>query len=94
MRNLMASDVTSPSLANDGVATITVVVRRLPEGVWLAPSDDLPGLIVETATREEAIDLSPQLALELLEEETGTRGHPRPMFVFVFRNWVVAPRRT
>ena len=80
----MASDVAHPSVSKDSVATITVVVRRLPEGVWLATSDDLPGLIVETETREEAIDLSPELALELLDEngERSDRAHTR--FVFTF----------
>jgi hypothetical protein len=80
-RTSMASKVASRPEGN--VATITVVVRKLPEGVWLATSDDLPGLIVETETRDQAIDLSPQLALELLDdEERAAAGLPR--FVFVF----------
>ncbi len=45
---------------------ITVSVRKLPEGVWLVTSDDLPGLIVETDTAEEAIDLSRELAIDLI----------------------------
>ena len=69
----MVSDVASPSVSKDGTETIMVVVRRLPEGVWLATSDDLPGLIVETGTREAAIDLAPELALELLDEKSGQR---------------------
>jgi predicted RNase H-like HicB family nuclease len=75
----MASDVADPAASKDSALTITVVVRRLPEGVWLATSDDLPGLIVETETREEAIDLSPELALELLNEngERSDRARPR-----------------
>jgi hypothetical protein len=78
----MASKVASRPKGS--AATITVVVRKLPEGVWLATSDDLPGLIVETGTRDEAIDLSPQLALELLDDdkERAAAGHPK--FVFVF----------
>jgi predicted RNase H-like HicB family nuclease len=52
--------------------------------VWLATSDDLPGLIVETETREEAIDLSPELALELLSENGERSGRARPRFVFTF----------
>ena len=80
----MASDVASRLVSNDSAEIVTVVVRRLPEGVWLATSDDLPGLIIETGTREEAIDLSPELASELLEEESGQRGDARPSFVFVF----------
>ena len=80
----MASDVANPAASKDSVRTITVVVRRLPEGVWLATSDDLPGLIVETETREEAIDLSPELALELLNESGERSDQPRPRFVFTF----------
>jgi predicted RNase H-like HicB family nuclease len=64
----MVSDVAGPLASKDSVGTITVVVRRLPEGVWLATSDDLPGLIVETDTREEAINLSRELAFELLKD--------------------------
>lgn len=80
----MASDVANPPVAKPSAETITVVVRRLPEGVWLATSDDLPGLIVETDTREQAIDLSPQLALELLKEEGEQPEKADPRFVFVF----------
>ena len=43
------------------------MVRQLPEGVWLATSEDVPGLIVEADTRDEAIDLARSLALDLLE---------------------------
>jgi hypothetical protein len=80
----MASDVASSSAAKDSVETITVIVRKLPEGVWLAVNDDLLGLIVETQTREEAIDLSPALALELLKENGERTARTRPKFVFVF----------
>lgn len=80
----MASDAASPTISKDRVATIRVTVRRLPEGVWLATSDDLPGLIVETGTREEAIDLSPELALELLDEGEARPEKDRPRFVFEF----------
>ena len=80
----MASDVASRPVPNESVETITVVVRRLPEGVWLATSDDLPGLIVETGTREEAIDLSPELALELLREIGKPSNKPHRKFVFIF----------
>ena len=80
----MASDVASRLVSKQSALTITVVVRRLPEGVWLATSDDLPGLIVETDTREEAIDLSPELALELLREEGRQPDKSHHKFVFIF----------
>ena len=62
-------------------AVVNISVRRLPEGVWLATSDDLPGLVVETDTRDEAINLSRELAIELME----LQGNPeRFRFAFLF----------
>jgi len=58
-------------------------VRHLPEGVWLSTSDAIPGLIVETETRDAAVDLAPALARDLLAE----MGRPAPeavRFAFVF----------
>jgi predicted RNase H-like HicB family nuclease len=64
---------------------VTICVTRLPEGVWLAVSDDIPGLVVETDTRDEAIDLARELALELLREEgRGAEADEREI-VFLFR---------
>lgn len=50
-----------------------IVVEPLPEGVWLATSPDVPGLIVEMSTRDEAIEAAQELAFELrrLEVERG-----------------------
>lgn len=39
----------------------------LPEGVWLTTCDEMPGLVVETETREEGERLAPLLASELAE---------------------------
>lgn len=39
----------------------------LPEGVWLTTCDEMPGLVVETETREEGERLAPLLATELAE---------------------------
>lgn len=39
----------------------------LPEGVWLTTCDEMPGLVVETETREEGERLAPLLAAELAE---------------------------
>lgn len=61
--------------------TVRIDVHRLPEGVYLATSEDLPGLIVETATREEAIDLARDLALELVDLNGGP-SHPDVLFRF------------
>lgn len=45
---------------------VRVRIERLPEGVWLATSDDLPGLVVEAPTRKELIDTVPKVAHELI----------------------------
>jgi predicted RNase H-like HicB family nuclease len=65
--------------------TITMVVRQLPEGVWLTTSDDLPGLIVETETRDEAVDLARELALELLEAERREADRRHQKFAFIYQ---------
>ncbi len=43
----------------------TYRTELLPEGVWLTTCDELPGLVVETETREEGERLAPELAAEL-----------------------------
>jgi len=55
------------------VEMVTITVSRQPEGVWLATSDDLPNLICETDTRDEAIDLAPELARDLMEIDRDPR---------------------
>ncbi len=52
---------------------ITLSIRRLPEGVYLATSDDVPGLTVECETRDEAEAAARAIAVELVGEELGPR---------------------
>jgi hypothetical protein len=63
-------------------ALVTITVRQLPEGVWLSTSDQMPGLVVETDTRDEAIDASQEVALEIISE-TALGGFAKK-FAFVF----------
>jgi predicted RNase H-like HicB family nuclease len=63
---------------------VTIRVKRLPEGVFLATSDDVPGLTVECETRDEIIAAAPEIALELLEIEAGHPLTPRPLIRFAF----------
>src|SRR5208282_4663116 len=58
---------------------VTIKVKPLPEGVFLATSDDVPGLTVECETRDEIIATAPEIALELLEIEAGHPLTPRPV---------------
>ncbi|HXQ51215.1 MAG TPA: hypothetical protein VN802_08990 [Stellaceae bacterium] len=48
---------------------ISIRVRRLPEGVYLATSQDVPGLTVEAGTRAEARCIAREVALDLIEAE-------------------------
>lgn len=63
---------------------IGIHVQRLPEGVYLATSPDVPGLTVEAGTREEAQRIAPDIALDLLEEKRGSAFPERPVFTFTF----------
>lgn len=64
--------------------SIEIHVERLPEGVYLATSADVPGLTVEADSREEAMRLAPQVALDLIEEECGAPLPEPPRFSFQF----------
>jgi hypothetical protein len=48
-------------------------------------SDDIPGLTVETDTRDEAIDLARELAVELLREDGRAAEADKVEFAFLFR---------
>jgi hypothetical protein len=63
---------------------VTIRVRQLPEGVFLATSNDVPGLTVECETRDEIIATAPEIALELFEIEAGRPLKPRPVVTFTF----------
>jgi len=61
-----------------------VHVRRLPEGVYLGTSEDLPGLIVEADTREELIDEAREVAKDLPEESGQAERAERLQLAFIF----------
>ena len=63
---------------------VMIKVQQLPEGIFLATSDDVPGLMVECNTREEIAASAPEIALELLEIEAGHTVPQPPTVRFVF----------
>jgi predicted RNase H-like HicB family nuclease len=63
---------------------VEIHVERLPEGVYLATSRDVPGLTVEAETREEAQRIAPIIAIDLIEAERGSPLRERPGFTFTF----------
>ena len=50
-----------------GEALVRLDVRRLPEGGWLATSDDLPGLVAQGRTIAETLEIAQDVARKLAE---------------------------
>ena len=46
---------------------IKLHVEKLPEGVYLATSEDLPGLVAQGRTFDEALEIARDVARKLLE---------------------------
>lgn len=46
---------------------INLKIERLPEGVWLATSDDVQGLVVQAPTLGELVSWSQEIARDLME---------------------------
>jgi predicted RNase H-like HicB family nuclease len=63
---------------------VTIRVKQLPEGVFLATSDEVRGLTVECDTRDEIMATAPEIALELLEIEAGFPMPQQPVVTFAF----------
>ncbi len=59
---------------------ISVHVERLPEGVYLATSDDVHGLVAQGRTVTETLEIARDVARKLLEaqaeRQAGTGGRP------------------
>ena len=45
-------------------------IEKLPEGVYLATSDDIPGLIAQGRTIAETVEIARDVAKKLLEAQT------------------------
>ena len=55
---------------------IRIQVEELPEGVFLATSDELPGLVAQGRTVAEALDIARDVARELIEARRDREGTP------------------
>lgn len=65
---------------------ISITVERLPEGVYLGTSEQVPGLTVEGDTPEETARAAEAVAMDLLEDEIGHSLDPRPEFAIVYKS--------
>ena len=47
-------------------------IERLPEGLYLATSDDVPGLVAQGRTIAETLEIARDVAKKLIELQSGT----------------------
>lgn len=50
---------------------IKLHIEKLPEGVYLATSDDVQGLVAQGRTVQETIEIARDVAKKLIESQTG-----------------------
>ncbi len=55
---------------------INIHIEKLPEGVYLATSEDLQGLVAQGRTATEALEIARDVARKLLEAKTERAGKP------------------
>lgn len=48
-------------------------IEKLPEGIYLATTDDLPGLVVQGKTIAETLEIARDVAQKLLEARAEVR---------------------
>jgi predicted RNase H-like HicB family nuclease len=53
---------------------IRIQIEPLPEGVYLATSDELPGLVAQGRTVAEALDIARDVARKLIEARREREG--------------------
>ncbi len=53
---------------------INIHIEKLPEGVYLATSDDVQGLVAQGRTATEALEIARDVARKLIEAKTQRSG--------------------
>jgi predicted RNase H-like HicB family nuclease len=53
---------------------IGIQIEKLPEGIYLATSDELPGLVAQGRTIAEALDIARDVARKLIEARREREG--------------------
>ena len=56
---------------------VKVHIEKLPEGVYLATSKDMPGLIAQGRTIQETLEIARDVARKLLEARAERSGEKR-----------------
>ena len=68
---------------------IQLHIEKLPEGVYLATSDEVQGLVAQGRTIQETIEIARDVAKKLLEAQSGTNAAPLPAVGEVFDYLVI-----
>ena len=55
---------------------INIHIEKLPEGVYLATSDDVPGLVAQGRTVAETMEIARDVARKLLEAQAERSNSP------------------
>lgn len=55
---------------------INLRIEKLPEGVYLATSEDVPGLVAQGRTVSETLEIARDIARKLLEARAGAARPP------------------
>ena len=56
---------------------VTLHIEHLPEGVYLATSDDIPGLVAQGRTVTETLEIARDIAKKLIEAQGERADGPR-----------------
>jgi predicted RNase H-like HicB family nuclease len=57
---------------------IQLHIEKLPEGVYLATSDEVQGLVAQGRTIQETIEIARDVARKLIEARSGPNATPLP----------------
>ncbi len=55
---------------------VNLHIERLPEGVYLATSDDIPGLVAQGRTVAETLEIARDVGTKLLEAQSERQERP------------------
>jgi predicted RNase H-like HicB family nuclease len=56
---------------------VNLHIEKLPEGVYLATSDDVPGLVAQGRTIQETLEIARDVTKKLLEAQSERSGKKR-----------------
>ncbi|MGA2267059.1 MAG: type II toxin-antitoxin system HicB family antitoxin [Bryobacteraceae bacterium] len=68
---------------------IQVRIEELPEGLYLATSDELPGLVAQGRTVAEALDIARDVARKIIEARSEREGPIRLASVSERRDFTI-----